>query len=195
MAKKIGNGKDPQHNLYCGAGYGIKNYFKVKTEDWTQVKTITSKHSNILDRLLFKHTKEDLYMLADGLKLEHILHNDLSLSFGGHSNLISYVGHDGLMDFDFNIEYKPIVKPKQDVIILACHSKSYFTPELKKAQANPVLWTTHLMAPEAYILKAALDGLIKKETGKQINESTAKDYNKYQKCGIKGERNLFTTGS
>jgi hypothetical protein len=80
------------------------------------------------------------------------------------------------------------------VIILACYSKSYFSPEIKKANANPILWTTHLMAPEAYTLKAAIDGWIKNETGADIDERAAQTYNKYQKCGINGARNLFTTG-
>ncbi|MGY6648706.1 hypothetical protein [Wenyingzhuangia sp. IMCC45574] len=56
------------------------------------------------------------------------------------------------------------------------------------------MWTTHLMAPEAYTLKAALDGWMLNESGKQIDERAAQAYHKYQKCGIKGARNLFATG-
>ena len=50
------------------------------------------------------------------------------------------------------------------------------------------------MAPEAYTLKAAIDGWILNESRKQIDERAAQAYNKYQKCGIKGARNLFATG-
>ena len=50
------------------------------------------------------------------------------------------------------------------------------------------------MAPEAYTLKAALDGWIGNESGKQIDERAAQAYHKYQRCGIKGARNLFATG-
>ena len=80
------------------------------------------------------------------------------------------------------------------MIILACYSKSYFSPEIRKANADPLLWTTHLMAPEAYTLKAAIDGWIRDESGTQIDERAAQIYNRYQKCGLKGARNLFTTG-
>ena len=83
---------------------------------------------------------------------------------------------------------------KKDVIILACYSKDYFAPEIRKAAANPVLWTTHLMAPEAYTLKAALDGWILKEDPELIEERAALEYNRYQKCGITGARRLFTSG-
>jgi len=50
------------------------------------------------------------------------------------------------------------------------------------------------MAPEAYTLKAAIDGWLLNETGTQIEERAAQTYHQYQKCGIKGARNLFTTG-
>lgn len=213
VPKKIGNGKDPGQNLYWGAGYGVKTYFNLKTRDWKLVKQIKSTNPVILDRLLFKHATKDVYLLADAYDGEQIKtcvkdflkssnsqngftikQNNLTLNFGGHADLLAYVGHDGLMDFTVNINYKKTNKPPRDVIILACFSRSFFTPEIKKANANPILWTTHLMAPEAYTLKAAIDGWINNETGKQIDERAAQAYHKYQKCGIKGARNLFTTG-
>ena len=98
------------------------------------------------------------------------------------------------MEFEVNIDFSPITGQKKDVIILACYSKSYFSPYIKIAQANPILWTTHLMTPEAYTLKAAIDGWILNETGTQIEERAAVEYNRYQKCGMRGARNLFTTG-
>jgi hypothetical protein len=98
------------------------------------------------------------------------------------------------MDFNITIDYNLVPFPKTNIMILACYSKQYFAKEIRNAQANPVLWTTHLMAPEAYTLKAAIDGWILNETGKQIAERAAQAYNKYQKCGIKGARNLFTSG-
>ncbi|MBW1297607.1 hypothetical protein [Aquimarina litoralis] len=215
VPERIGNGQDPKNNLYWGAGYGVKTFFKVKAKDWKLVKSIPSKNTNILERLLFKHTTKDVYLLADaydGAKIKTsiedflkssngqfpisipIQENDTTLHFGGDSDLLAYVGHDGLMDFDVTIEYRESVNKVKDVIILACYSKSFFSPEIQKAKANPILWTTHLMAPEAYTLKAAIDGWIRNESGRQIDERAAQSYNKYQKCGIKGARNLFTTG-
>ena len=97
------------------------------------------------------------------------------------------------MEFDAEVDY---VKNDQkiDAIILACYSKNYFQDEIRQAGAHPILWTTHLMAPEAYTLKAAIDGWLNGESGAQIDERAAQTYNTYQKCGIKGARNLFTTG-
>jgi len=213
VPERIGNGKDPVHNLYWGAGYGVKSFFKLKTKDWVLVKDMDSDNPYILDRVLFKHVTEDVYLLADAYDGEQIKmciedfleasngQNPMSikidsttLQFGGNSQLLAYIGHDGLMDFDVNIQYNETVSSTKDVIVLGCYSQDYFSSNIKEAQANPILWTTHLMAPEAYTLKSAIDGWMNNETGEQIDERAAQTYNQYQKCGIRGARNLFTTG-
>jgi hypothetical protein len=210
---KIGNGKDAVHNLYWGAGYGVKNFFKNKTTDWELIKVVEMENPIILERILFKHTTEEIYLLADAFDgekikpcIEYFLkacngqepilvnYNSTPLNFGGKADLIAYVGHNGLMDFSVNINYRSSPEKKRDVIILACYSKNLFSPEIKKANANPVLWTTHLMAPEAYTLKSGIDGWILGESATQIDERAAQTYNQYQKCGIRGARNLFTSG-
>lgn len=215
VPERIGNGQNPNTNLYWGCGYGVRSYFKLKTTDWNLVKTIPTSNPKILERILFKHAKKDVYILADAYDGQHIKtctedflkatngqnpiqikSDETSLNFGGKSNLLSYIGHDGLMDFDVFIDFNKVdsLTNPIDVIILACYSKNYFSPHIKKAGANPILWTTHLMAPEAYTLKAAIDGWLLNETGIQIDERAAQTYHQYQKCGIKGARNLFTTG-
>ena len=209
----IGNGKDPENNMYWGAMYGVKSFFKNKPTDWKLLSVIKVNNPVILERLLFKHATKNIYMLADaydGEKIKRCIEDFLkcsnaqlplsvnyasqALSFGGGADLLAYVGHDGLMDFDVKITYNKVTGKKRDVIILACYSKLYFSPEIRKANATPVLWTTHLMAPEAYTLKAALDGWMLNESGAAIKERAAQTYNSYQKCGINGARNLFTTG-
>lgn len=216
VSEHIGNGQNPNTNLYWGCGYGVLSFFKLKTKDWDLVKIIKSENSKVLERVLFKHTFKDVYLLADAYDGQFIktctedflkasnqrnpvylkIDSNSTIYFGGNSSLVAYIGHNGLMDFELNISFYKINSStkKSDVIILACYSKNYFSPYIKNAGANPILWTTHLMAPEAYTLKAALDGWILNETGNQIDERAAQTYNQYQKCGIKGARNLFTTG-
>lgn len=213
VPKTLGNGKDPKNNLYWGAGFGVKTYFKSKTTDWILLTSVKPENPVILQRLLFKHSTKDIYLLADaydGEKIKicvedflkatngqnpiQVIYDSLKLKFSGNADLITYLGHNGLMDFKVNIKYDTNENKKKDVILLACYSKSYFSPEIRKTKANPILWTTHLMAPEAYTLKSAIDGWILNESGAKIVERAAQTYNKYQKCGIKGARNLFTTG-
>jgi hypothetical protein len=50
------------------------------------------------------------------------------------------------------------------------------------------------MAPEAYTLKAALDGWLHSETGDAIRQRAAAAYDKYQKCGLHAAQRLFATG-
>jgi hypothetical protein len=57
-----------------------------------------------------------------------------------------------------------------------------------------VLWTTGLMVPEAYVLKAAVDGWMMKEKGQSVIKRAAAAYNKYQKCGSNAALRLFSTG-
>ena len=49
------------------------------------------------------------------------------------------------------------------------------------------------MAPEAYTLKAALDGWIAQEDDEAIRRRAAQAYDKYQKCGSRAALRLFVT--
>ncbi|MEP5339384.1 MAG: hypothetical protein ABJL44_04135 [Algibacter sp.] len=212
VPSKLGNGQDPRSNLYWGAMYGVKSYFK-RSKDWTLVSAKTNVSSFVLEQLLFKHNTSNTYLLADaydgkyikqttvdfleataGRNTKTIKHNGMVLNFGGASNLLAYTGHDGLMEFNVKGKFSPINKNKRDVIILACVSKDYFKPYLEETKVNPLVWTTGLMAPEAYTLKWAIDGWVLNETDAQIRERAAQGYHHYQKCGIRGARNLLVTG-
>ncbi len=209
---KLGNGQDPKNNLYWGAMYGVKSYFK-RSKDWVFVSLLAKPKSYILERLLFKHKTTNTYLLADAYDGKFIKNTTIDfleasagrntiivetetnkLQFGGTSNVIAYIGHDGLMEFDVSGAFKPIDAKKRDAIILACVSKSYFKPYLEQTKANPLVWSTGLMSPEAYTLKWALDGWVLNETDVQIRERAAKAYHHYQKCGIKGAKGLLVTG-
>jgi hypothetical protein len=78
--------------------------------------------------------------------------------------------------------------------MLACISKHFFAEPLRATGAKPLLWTTGLMAPEAYVLKAAIDGWLAKESDEQVRKRAAAAYHRYQKCGVKAALNLFATG-
>ncbi|UTW62031.1 hypothetical protein KFE98_18775 [bacterium SCSIO 12741] len=208
----LGNGQDPASNLYWGAAYGVKSFLRYKSDEWIYVKRVEVDNPMILERILFKHRSGEAYLLADAYDGRHIrscivdflyasnyqrnqwvTHEDDSIPFGGASDLVAYCGHDGLMEFDVAPNMKSS-KKSMPAIVLACYSKDFFYQPLLNSGAQPWLWTTHLMAPEAYTLVAALEGWLKGETPKQVEERAAQAYNRYQKCGINGARNLFTTG-
>lgn len=209
----LGNGKDPDNNLYWGAGGGTKTFMH-RSEDWKLLTTINNPEKDILERVIFKHKEKEVYLLADAYDgkriktcmqdfflasshtgIDTLTFEDRSITFGGSSDLVVYIGHDGLMDFDLGIDLNANTdRISKDAIMLSCISKRYFADSLKSAGAYPLLWTTGLMPPEAYTLEAALEGWINNESGEQIKERAAQAYNRYQHCGINAARNLFTSG-
>ena len=114
--------------------------------------------------------------------------------FPATAALSVYVGHDGLMDFAIENRFQGDAKAHREAIILACASKMFFASGLKTTGAQPLLWTTGLMAPEAYTLKAALDGWIAGESAVGTRERAAAAYAKYQKCSMTAAQKLFTSG-
>lgn len=213
---KLGNGEDPEHNLYWGSAFGVKTFFS-RSSDWKLLAYGTQPKHEVLERCVWKYRSGEAYLVADayrGREIETAILNFLDAAAGlaheeitvrdgekttklairGGANLIAYVGHDGLMDFKL-----PRIPQKKDTatrqaIVLACASKIYFASALRASGAYPLLWTTNLMAPEAYTLKSALDGWIAGESGRQIHERAAVAYDKYQKCGIRAARKLMATG-
>ena len=213
---RIGNGDDPKNNLYWGAAFGIKTFFE-KSPDWKLITTASLPREDVLERCIFKHKMKGVYLIADAYKGSSIKRatmdflmaasgrneeglnvgaeaGTINLSAGGSANLVVYIGHNGLMDFQLRNSPRRKGEGKRDSIILACLSKSYFARALWETGANPLLWTSGLMAPEAYTLKGAIDGWILNETAREVRTRAAKAYNQYQRCGLNAARNLLVTG-
>jgi hypothetical protein len=216
VAAKLGNGDDPQHNLYWGSAYGMKTYF-ARSAEWKLVRTEKGPRPGVLERCMFKHRDEDVWLIADAYQGSQIkkattefleaaagvnptrieFQNNserIKLDAGGAASLVVYIGHDGLMDFQLASLPKSGHGAANQVIILACASKQYFGTALRASGAYPLLWTTNLMAPEAYTLKSALDGWIAKESHGEIRERAAAAYSRYQRCGVAAAKRLLVTG-
>ncbi|HKD79744.1 MAG TPA: hypothetical protein VKH81_08635 [Candidatus Angelobacter sp.] len=216
VAARLGNGEDPANNLYWGSAYGLKSYF-ARSADWQLLVAGRGPQPEILERCIFRHRRENVYLIADayqGSKIKQAIVDFLEAASGGEpetvliktdgrnvalaarggADLVAYAGHDGLMDFQLSAPPPKKDGRHRDAIILACISKSYFAPLLRPTGAYPLVWTTGLMAPEAYTLKSALDGWILHESPEHIRERAAAAYDRYQKCGLKGARRLLVTG-
>lgn len=211
----LGNGSDPQRNLYWGAAYGVKTFFKAGKE-WELVSSSRPSKAAILERCIFKNRQKDVVLVADayeGSQIKSAVSDFLSaaagrnqeeiplranstetLPIGGAADLIVYVGHDAFMDFQIPPISGAKGKNPRQTIVLACASKLYFAPYIRETGAEPLLWTTGLMAPEAYTLKSALDGWIAGENAEAIRQRAARAYNKYQNCGDRAASRLFATG-
>jgi hypothetical protein len=116
------------------------------------------------------------------------------LSHGASAHFVAYVGHNGLMDFQLASYPKRRDDARRDAVILACASKGYFGDALRETGAQPLLWTTNLMAPEAYVLNAAVEGWLAGDDGERVRLRAAKAYHSYQNCGLKAAGRLFASG-
>ncbi|SKA35954.1 hypothetical protein SAMN04488128_10428 [Chitinophaga eiseniae] len=209
---KIGNGQDPANNLYWGCGYGVKTFLK-KQPDWQLIKQVPHPGGNIYERIILKHRKTNTYLIADaydGAKMKETITDFLhyaagqkkvqlsvdtaTIRAGGNAGLIVFVGHNGLMDFSLPATPVKSDNQQRDVAIFACASKPYFAESVRKTGAQPLIWTTHLMSPEAYTLVPVINGWLQREKPAVIHERVAQAYHQYQHCGIKGARRLFATG-
>lgn len=214
VSAALGNGDDPARNLYWGARYGVKTFYG-RSRDWQLVEAVLGPAPKVLERLVFKHRRADALLVADayrGAEIRQATADFLSaasgqspaavtfkgktygLARGARSHLVAYVGHNGLMDFRLAHHPEARDASTRDAVVLACASKNYFAEALRRAGARPLLWTTNLMAPEAYVLVAAVAGWLANEDGEAVRLRAAKAYHSYQNCGLKAARNLFASG-
>lgn len=215
VSASLGNGENPATNLYWGAAFGIRTFFS-RSKEWELVSQ-SSPRTEVLERLVFKHKQRELYMVADAYQGKEIRkttidfldsaagragetikvrtrNGEVDLHTHGSADLVAYIGHNGLMDFDLPTSPTGRDERQRRAIILACASKQYFDKALMKTGATPLLWTTNLMAPEAYVLSAAIDGWANKESDEAVRARAAAAYHKYQNCGLKAANRLFATG-
>ena len=185
----IGDGDNPRTNLYWGAMYGVKSWLK---RDGWKVEKAASPHEYVLERIIARKKigNRDVILTADawrGSRIREAITSFLERASMDGADVVAYVGHDGLMEFDVSPRVHRATK-KPRAIVLACVSLQYFDKHLKRAGSTPLLLTTGLMAPEAYTLTAAIEAHVR---GANVREAAAQAYHKYQKCGVKAARRLF----
>ena len=216
VPQSIGNGQDARTNLYWGARYGVKTYL-IRDGGWEKVAVSKPDDKRILERLVLKKVFSrnghdvPVYLIADawdgkyirdtiiqflnynaGKDVINIQLGEKTIQTGGNAHLISYVGHNGLMDYsDVMTPEAEAGKKANDAIVLACMSKSYFFARLVKLKAHPLVLTTGLMAPEAYSLNAAIIEWVSRGNDMQVRKAAAVSYNKYQKTGRRAAERLF----
>ncbi len=208
---KIGNGQDPGHNLYWGCAYGVRSFFR-KSKNW-QLVSLYKRNDTLLERAVFRHRNTGYYLVADAVNGKYIKHStelllrscagtysDTAhaegkvLGIGAHATLLAYIGHDGLMDFSLDQDFEQADAKKRDLIILACYSKRFFAAPVAQTGANPLLWSTGLMSPEAYTLHDALECYLQGKPATILRSEAAKAYARYQKCSQKAALNLLVSG-
>lgn len=207
--KSLGDGLNLRTNLYWGAGYGIKTHF-TRSEKWTLLSSTMNPNQDVLERIILKHKSSNVVLVADayrGDRMEACLKHyfgtlagdridSVSISdstFKMTPDLVVFNGHNGLMDVP--VEATPNVDGKaKDAIAIACFSMEYFKERINISGGYPLVFTSHFLAPEAYVLHPVFEAWIANKTPEEIRFSAAQGYHGVQKCGMKGASNLFVTG-
>lgn len=211
----LGNGQDPGGNLYWGAMYGVRTFLG-KSSHWEAVACGTPPRAKgALERKVFRLKGADLLVVADaydGREIRSTIVDFLEASAGrssgilsctagdrtvdvnayGASDLVAYVGHNGLMDF--TLEATPSRERKGNpshAVVLACKSRDYFVQPLSRAGCQPLVLTSGFMAPETYTLDAILRAWAAGKGSDEVRDEAAAAYARYQKCPLKSARALF----
>jgi hypothetical protein len=214
----LGNGQDPDRNLYWGALFGVRTYFG-KSDFWQEVSSWNPPAGRpVLAGAVFaSRSGPEIYVVAeafDGAKMKSALHAFLSachgqsdrreivvrrgsrqvkLPVGSRADMVCFVGHNGLMDMD-----APRVDPAPDgtprpaaALVLACRSRDYFEIPLALARCPLRVLTTQLMSPEAYTLDAVIRSWVHGDDPAGIRDAAAAAYARYQKCSLSAARKMF----
>lgn len=215
VPKAIGNGDDPYNNLYWGAGYGVKTFFR-RSPNWRSISITTSSNSKVLDQVLFEREinrngeRVTAYVFAEawrGREIAAATEQFLNITRGNHqqtveiaqstiavgsdAHLVAYVGHNGLMDFHPSKSQQNINdRLARSAVILACKSYNYFQP-LIDSPTSLLLTTRSFMAPEAYSLEAAISSWFEHSDKEKVAVDASKAYAKYQKISERSARSVF----
>ncbi len=178
--------RDPKSNLYWGAMYGVRSYFRGEPATGSRVAACASRAMHACSTACCfdarRHAKRQATRSVAGSRgLERagtsprpsgtssssIAANTSRRIRGrrprirrpaGAAHVMAFVGHNGLMDFAAPVLPRARRRsfPPHASVVLACMSDSLFCSRCCVQHSAPLLTTTGLMAPEAYTLDAAL---------------------------------------
>ncbi|MCK6546389.1 hypothetical protein L6R52_11115 [Myxococcota bacterium] len=219
IPRALGDGDAPRTNLYWGARYGV-GHFLTRDRGWRRVEHASPPGPDVLERLVLVKTiaGHTTVIVADawrGARIEAATaaflratagHDAVPITIsskgatsaprelvaGGAAHVIAWVGHDGLMDFDVPALPDPdATRAARSAIVLACRSRAFFGPPLARADAHALLTTTQLMAPEAYVLDAAIEAWVRDLDPRAVRRAAARAYATYQLTSERAALGVF----
>ena len=180
----------PEKNLYWGARYGVKTF--LPASGWTSTPAPHG-DNGAAERLRFtkKVGGKDVVVFADGYAdMGAAVDAFLRAAAADADDIVVFVGHDGLME-----RSAPDVTAADhdvDVAVFACLSERYFGAAVEKTGARRRLLTRDFMAPEAYVVDAYIDAVVR---GADVDDAVTKAYAKYQKLKRPPSKMFVVTAS
>lgn len=196
VPKAIGNGEDPERNLYWGTAEGLKGCFD-KSQTWKRAEqTESAGPGDILRTRMYRHTGTNAVLYARayrGSAIRQCIRDFESAVQTNGADLVVFIGHNGLMDFELPALKAPEAKARRtDCIVLCCHSEAYFKTRLEAAGGRPILLTTQRMYPGAFILHAVIEPWLKGADLSVVRASAGAAYARNQKLSGKAAAGVFS---
>src|SRR6478609_3419638 len=128
---KIGDGNQPDANLYWGCTDGFAGCFRA-SKAWKLLRKEVPEDKRILERLVYRHESGEIELTAEawrGSEIKACLAAFETALVSGNHDLCAYIGHNVLMDGEVA---PPKIKAAKrcDAMILCCMSESYFKQRL-----------------------------------------------------------------
>jgi hypothetical protein len=189
---KIGDGNKPGDNLYWGCTDGFSGCFRA-SKVWKLQRKEIPQDKRIFERLVYLHESGNIELTAEawrGSEIKACLSAFESAIVSGNHDLCAYIGHNVLMDGEVAPPAVKAAKPC-DAIVLCCVSENYFKTRLAAMGARPVLLTTQLMYPGAFLLRDALPIWAKDRPLAEVREAAGAAYAINQKISKKAATGVF----
>jgi hypothetical protein len=195
VPKAIGNGNDPDRNLYWGTAEGLKGVFD-KSNVWKLLEKNDKPEEKFILRIrTYHHEIKKATLTAKAYKgsnIKECIQAFESAIQAGAYDLVVFIGHNGLMDCELPKLLK-LEKQKKisDCIVLCCKSEQYFKTRIEATGGRPILLTQHLMYPGAFILHATVNTWLDGKNCSTIRESAGTAYADNQKLSKKTGLGIF----
>ena len=197
---KIGDGNDPQNNLYWGCSDALPPVLRA-SRDWKHVSTGPGPKPNILERSTFLHRTGKFEIVADAYRGTAIAEclADYFQALGSEQSIeelpvVAFIGHNGLMDAPLPDAATAKRGPGRTAVALCCISNRYFTPHFESVNAKPALLTTQLMYPGGFLLREFAGAWIAGDAPERMRQRVAAAYARNQKISVKAAAGVFSTG-
>ncbi len=206
----------PKTNLYWGAIFGARTLFEARSSPWHTVE-IGPGEGPVVERAVYRRSVPGELWGLEGeieqiavLEAHHGDHIDAAVralmetaARGGTTtfrdgdrvrteriHVVGYAGHNRLMDG----VSAPEVEGTDSAIpsfVLACDSERWFSQRLVAVGSRPLVMTRALMAPEGYVVDAAVRAVGERAPERAVRDRVVRAYARWQRTTVGAASVLF----
>jgi hypothetical protein len=224
---KLGDGDNPDTNLYWSTTPGFGRWFDRKGSGWKRLLKTTADtgDKDVLELRVYRRTVStssawrklgapktvDVVLVIHGWRGSQIdralaayaadvsgqgtrtitLADKTTIDAGGAAQIVSFVGHNRLMDLDTYTWPEP-GKEAKGTIAIACHTSSYMKRDVTASTRVPLLMTNDFLFSNAAPLEAAVLAFARGGGYGAIRVDAATAYAGVQKKEVKRVMGAFT---